>query len=485
MPERYHIHIRNAPPRFRPVGRLGIVDWREDCAGCHNCVKRACVYDLYRNETDYVKGERTFLDYIYQCKGCLNCVQNCTKGLLTRIVNPDHERLGDEYYTPDVIVTTWFQAETGRIPVSGAGYRGRFAGRGFDAMWTDMSEIVRPTRDGIHGREYISTLVDIGRKVPFLRFDDGHLLSSPPPFIESSLPILLDRIPAPWASERVYSAMIEIAGRTGLWVLVPEQWITDTLFSASRSASGGPQSDPPQADRNPIVPLLSDATGQMNEGLIAASRMVEINDSGASASGGLPVTERIARIKAINPDVIVGVRVETAAGCANCVVELTQQGVEVIHVLFDDHGRERDGERPRHARSVLREIHKQLIEHRIRDEVTLISSGGIALAEHMAKAIICGADLVAINLPLIVALECRLCRACENGEICPVQLPDIDHEYAVTRMTNLLSAWHLQLLEVMGAMGMREVRRLRGESGRAMFQDDLEREIFAPLFQKK
>ena len=26
-------------------------------------------------------------------------------------------------------------------------------------MWTDMSEIVRPTRDGIHGREYISTSV--------------------------------------------------------------------------------------------------------------------------------------------------------------------------------------------------------------------------------------------------------------------------------------------------------------------------------------
>jgi len=38
-------------------------------------------------------------------------------------------------------------------------------------MWTDMSEIVRPTRDGIHGREYISTLVDLGRKVKFLEFN--------------------------------------------------------------------------------------------------------------------------------------------------------------------------------------------------------------------------------------------------------------------------------------------------------------------------
>ncbi len=42
-------------------------------------------------------------------------------------------------------------------------------------MWTDMSEIVRPTRDGIHGREYISTSVDIGRKLKELAFHDGQL----------------------------------------------------------------------------------------------------------------------------------------------------------------------------------------------------------------------------------------------------------------------------------------------------------------------
>ena len=40
----------------------------------------------------------------------------------------------------------------------------------------------------------------------------------------------------------------------------------------------------------------------------------------------------------------------------------------------------------------------------LRDEVTLIISGGIALAEHMAKAIICGADVVAVDTPLLVAL---------------------------------------------------------------------------------
>jgi hypothetical protein len=44
-----------------------------------------------------------------------------------------------------------------------------------------------------------------------------------------------------------------------------------------------------------------------------------------------------------------------------------------------------------------------------------------------------------------------------------------------------MAAWRDQLLEVLGAMGMREVRRLRGELGRTIFQDTEEAE-FSSLF---
>ena len=83
-------------------------------------------------------------------------------------INSEYRKLGNAYWTPQIFGTTWLEAETGKVPVSGAGYRGKFSGHGFDSMWTDMSEIVRPTRDGIHGREYISTSVDIGRKPSIL-----------------------------------------------------------------------------------------------------------------------------------------------------------------------------------------------------------------------------------------------------------------------------------------------------------------------------
>jgi glutamate synthase domain-containing protein 2 len=111
-----------------------------------------------------------------------------------------------------------------------------------------------------------------------------------------------------------------------------------------------------------------------------------------------------------------------------------------------------------------------------------MAGGGIALPEHMAKEIICGADLITINLPLLISLECHLCNSCKPGMICPAKLEKIDINYGVGRMTNLIAAWHDQLIEVMGAMGMREVRRLRGDVGRAMFFENLEEETFGKLF---
>jgi glutamate synthase domain-containing protein 2 len=137
------------------------------------------------------------------------------------------------------------------------------------------------------------------------------------------------------------------------------------------------------------------------------------------------------------------------------------------------------------VRDVLRDVHGTLVRRGIRDVVTLVASGGIAQAEHVAKAIICGADFVAIDIPLLLAMECRLCGECRRGEPCPIALEAMEEHYGVQRIVNLMGAWHQQLIEVLGAMGIREVRRLRGEAGRAMFFEDLERETFGRLFGRR
>jgi hypothetical protein len=163
-------------------------------------------------------------------------------------------------------------------------------------------------------------------------------------------------------------------------------------------------------------------------------------------------------------------------------IELRDRGVEVVHIVADTNGNGVGMKRPQFLKDMIRQIHTALMDNGNRDDITIIAGGGIALPEHMAKAIICGADLVSTYLPLLIGLECHLCDRCVTGISCPAGLEDIDFDYGVGRMTNLIGAWHAQLIEVMGAMGMRDARRLRGDVGRSMFFEDLEEETFGKLF---
>jgi hypothetical protein len=208
--------------------------------------------------------------------------------------------------------------------------------------------------------------------------------------------------------------------------------------------------------------------------------MVEIID-------GPQLLSQVQRIKAIQPGVIVGVRLALGSSTLRRIVELSNAQIKVLHLCADWQGREVGVARPRHIRDALRELHGELVKLGIRDELTLIIRGGIALAEHVPKAIICGADLVALDVAPMVALGCRVCRNVDKANHpghCQVNRESLDVDYATLRIVNLMAAWHSQLIEVLGAMGIREVRRLRGEVGRAIFREDIEREAFGDLVRR-
>lgn len=462
MPEKYHIGTHPVPARRPRIGKCGVVDWREDCARCHNCVKKACVFDRYRQEAEYIRGITDVDSFFFQCMGCFSCVQQCTKGLLALSLNPVYERLGNPYWTPEIIETTWAQAETAKIPVSGAGYRGKFSGPGFDSMWTDMSEIVRPTRDGIHGREYISTAVDIGRKVPVLRFNAGETQSLPS-LVDIPMPLIIDMMPPQYRLPALLPVFKAAAAKTGIIMIADsrdidllgndlEQYLPGIAFYFDRGA-----------------PLLS---GE----ILQKTRLAEISD------GGKP-EQRIAELKAINPGLVVAVRVEMNAQGVERALELAKRpDIEVVHMVADINGDQIGVQHPRFIKDMVRQVHNSLVSGGIRNEITLMAGGGIALAEHVAKQILCGADLVTVDLPLLIALECHLCAECEAEHSCPARIKEMDTKYAVGRMVNLIAAWHDQLIEMMGAMGMRDVRRLRGDVGRALFFEELEEATFGKIF---
>src|SRR5258708_38611337 len=124
------------------------------------------------------------------------------------------------------------------------------------------------------------------------------------------------------------------------------------------------------------------------------------------------------------------------------------------------------------------QAHQRLVEAGVREEVTLIGSGGIFMAEHVPKGIICGLDAVTLDVALAVALQAGFHGECVNRKTASFSFPRMDIGWGVKRITNLAVSWRDQLLEILGSMGLREVRRLRGGLGRSMFQRELEREVF-------
>jgi len=358
---------------------------------------------------------------------------------------------GDPTWTAEIITQTWYMAERGRIPISGAGYGGPFAGTGFDAIWLDMSEIVRPTRDGIHGREYISTSVDLGRKLPHLRMAGAvpDLLALPP-LVELPLPVVFNPFPFPPAGRAQLLAIARAARalRT-LAVVTPELWEDDLAPHAPWLA---PRLTADQVARHPA--------------LWTRARYVELDGGDPGAAPGA--------IKAARPEVVLGRRVALDDAGPETVEALVRDGAEVVHLYADESGRSSRG----FVADALREVHRHLVRCGIRDEVTLLCSGGIAAAEHVVKAIACGADLVAIDLVVPVAFGCALWA---DRTHCYAERGEFAAGWGAQRLINLLAAWRDQLLECLGAMGMREVRRLRGETGRAIFQPQ-EEAAFRRLF---
>jgi len=465
MPQKYTIHTKTAPPRFYPVGKYATIEFRENCAGsCKACVKKKCVYDIFKDNYLHM-SEMEEPEYLYTCNSCFRCIQECTKGIFSRVINPEYREIGDEYWTPDVINRTWYQAHTGSIPVSGAGYRGPFAGKGFDSMWTDMSEIVRPTRDGIHGREYINTGIELSRRPERLAFKkDGSLSIEVKPILEVPLPILFQQPEFGVLSKEVIVSMLKAARKIGTKMFMNADDVDKEFLSFGST----------------IIPLVQKDTFQNYSKLFAHIDVVEIEYEPG-------IEKAITSLHAINKNlvVIVGLKLAADLDYAKVCVDLSKINIDTLHVYADTNGREFESIHPRFIKDMLRDIHLALIDAATRQQINILASGGICLAEHVNKTIICGADGVVIDLPLLIAMECRLCGRCKKELSCPVELENINPVYGSNRIINLMGAWRNQILEMLGAMGLREAKRLRGEIGRSMWFEDLEKESFAPIFGER
>jgi len=384
------------------------------------------------------------------CVGCLRCTTEHPDWVQVHH-NPKFRRLGDSYIKPENVDAIHYESQTGRIPVKGAGYRGKFGGKGWDGMWTDMSEIVRPTRDGIHGREFISTVVDIGGKPSFVSFDEkGVPVEDNLNIISIPLPIIFGALPDSAASRNIFDIIIRTARDIETLVVIPVNAINEYGFKEDH-----------------IVPLVTEKDREALLKIDYQPKMIELTDYDEEYYSS--VQERF-------PTSVLCLRMPFNNQIQERLIQYYNSGVHVFHLTADYHGNNGDGE---FILELIRKAHQTFLEAGIRDEITLIGSGGIIAAEHIPKAIICGLDAVALDIALPLALQATIVGECTDRESCRLKLPGkIPVEWGIQRLKNLIGSWRDQMLEILGAMGLREVRRLRGEMGRAMFQEELEKEAF-------
>ncbi len=451
---RYHIDARLAPEIVRWPSRFNVRVRKTGLAkllikelihyGPRNkevILSRPCMYAVFSGP---VGG---FAPREHLCVGCLRCTTEFPE-FVTISHNPERRKLGDSYFTSNYVDALSYEVEAGLIPVKGAGYRGKFGGEGWDGMWTDMSEIVRPTRDGIHGREFISTVVDIGYKPNSLSFDEsGQPKGVAPQTFSVQLPLLFDMSPVD--SSILHQIIARAASEVDTLSFVPIQPVIDQHLAGVH-----------------IAPVIKPQEKSLLVDLPFTPRLIEMDSWDERL-----FTEICERY----PQAQISLRIEFPTH--HELRTHLEKGIHVFHLVADYHGRGRDNA---FVLDLIRGAHKAFVEMGIREEVTLIGSGGMIAAEHIPKALLCGLDAVAIDTPLMVALQARFEGECQDRKTPRFTLPsNLSVDWGVQRLKNLAASWGDQLLEIMGAMGIREVRRLRGEMGRAMFMADLEAEAFA------
>ena len=475
--ERFRIETCSAPPRrkqprpFNPeVDKIRLAKWLVgEIFECgfklrHRAYRKAllsrpCIYGTFSGPFG---GFRPIRD---KCVGCMRCVEE-QPGMCRVSRNPDFFDFADSYWIPrdpatavsSPVATVSYEASTGKIPIKGMGYRDSFADEGWDSMWTDMSEIVRPTRDGVYGREYISTSVDVGRRPRLLEFD-GQQAMQASKTIQIPVPIIFDYLPENLNSPSILRSTAGAARRLG------------TLYVASAEQMHG-------IDRSlckRIVPLVSPSDLGKQTQIIAEAPAVELTEHNSLL---------VERVKELNPKTSISVRLPLRENAGALAAKMAREGVDIIHGFADYHGQAWEPGNPGFIKDLIRSVHGALVKESLRDEVTLIASGGITLAEHVPKAIACGADLVALDTTMLVALQARFEGECASSEIGRIRPEEFDETWGEQRLVNLVGSWHDQLIEILSAMGMRDVRRLRGDVGRAMFREDLEKEAFGDIVRR-
>ena len=388
------------------------------------------------------------------------------------------EGLGNKRWTGELILATYEQALTGEIPENGLEYKTGNSGGGFDVLgWKRHEEVAKVDEDSVDLSISLNKRHE-GRKIeiPLPIYGGGMSFGS------ISLNFMIARARAARNLETFTST-----GEGGY----PDQIVPYRDHVITQVATGmfGVREETIQFA--PIVEFkyAQGAKPGLGGHLLAdkvTSEVAKMRESSMFTSLYSPFPfhnvysvedhkKHVDWIKTVNPRALVSVKVSTPTDVDMVAIGSYYAGANIIHV---DGGYGGTGAAPEIAKKniampveyAIPKIHEYLLSEGVRDQITLMASGGIRSADDVAKAIALGADGCVIGTAEAVAVGCTHCGNCERGRGCQVGITTTDPElsqlidpaWGERRIVNLFNAWSKRLRMILAEFGLQSIRELRG-----------------------
>lgn len=480
--------IGSIPPRYR------IQIDRDQCMLCERCIE-SCPYGVFRRE-----GERILISS-RQCTACHRCIAMCPRDAITLIEHPVDYR-SHPVWTPSVRESIYTQARSGKIILSGMGNVEPYP-MIFDRLVLDACQVTNPSIDPL--REPMELRTHIGKhpselKVHLKEKGDIELLTELSPNLQLETPIMIAHMSYGAISLNAQKSLARAAAQSGTFMGTGEGGLHQALYPYQNHiivqvASGRFGVDINYLERGAAIEIKigqgakpgigGHLPGEKVDEEVSSTRMIPLGSDAISPAPhhdiySIEDLKQLVRSlkEATEWKKPVFVKIAAVHNAAAIAAGIARSSADAVVV---DGFRGGTGAAPKVFRdhvgipieAAIASVDAKLRQQRIRNEVSLIASGGLRNSADVAKAIALGADAVYIGTAALVAMGCRVCGSCYRG-LCPwgiaTQREDLaarlDPEEGAQQVANLIHAWTLELSELMGAAGINSIESLRGNRDR-------------------
>ncbi|HDR74296.1 MAG TPA: 4Fe-4S dicluster domain-containing protein [Methanoculleus sp.] len=480
--------IGSLPPRYK------IRIDHDRCMLCERCIE-SCPYGTFRRE-----GDRILVNS-RNCTACHRCIAMCPRDAISLEEQPVDYRT-HPLWTRGVREDIYNQARTGKIILAGMGNALDYPVI-FDRLVLDACQVTNPSIDPL--REPMELRTWIGKKPRKLEFcrnaaGDIELLTRLAPNLQAETPIMIGHMSYGAISLNAQLSLARAVADVGTFMGTGEGGLHQALHPYQdhmvvQVASGRFGVDIDYLERGAAIEIKIGQGAKPGIGGhlpgekvcmdVSCTRMIPEGSDAISPAPHHDIysIEDLAQLvrslkEATGWQKPVFVKIAAVHNAAAIAAGIARSSADAV-VL--DGFRGGTGAAPKVFRdhvgipieAAVASVDRKLREQGIRNEISVIASGGIRCSADVAKTVALGADAVYIGTAALVAMGCRVCGNCYRG-LCPwgiaTQRPDLvarlDPEVEWQHVANLIRGWTLELSELMGAAGINSIESLRGNRDR-------------------